>query len=48
VAKTKNARSIKIFYAWQSDLPPKFNGHATKKGLRLAGGELEEELSTKS
>src|SRR5258706_7332995 len=41
-------RSIKVFYAWQSDLPAKFNRTAVKKCLRLASGELEEQLSTET
>jgi hypothetical protein len=47
VAKTRSGRAIKIFYAWQNDLPPTFNRHAIKKGLRFAGAELEGDLSTK-
>jgi hypothetical protein len=41
-------RSIKVFYAWQSDLPAKFNRTAVKKCLRLASGELEGQLSTET
>ena len=41
-------RSIKVFYAWQSDLPAKFNRNAVKKSLRLASGELEAQLSTET
>jgi hypothetical protein len=47
VAKPQIVRSIKIFYAWQSDLPGKFNRYAIKNGLRLARAEIEEEFSTK-
>ncbi len=38
---------IKIFYAWQNDLPPKFNRYAIKKALGVATTDLEQELSSK-
>ncbi len=41
-------RSIKVFYAWQSDLPARFNRNAVKKCLRVASSELEEQLSTET
>lgn len=41
-------QSLKVFYAWQSDLPAKFNRTAVKKCLRVASGELEEQLSTET
>jgi len=39
---------LKVFYAWQSDLPAKFNRTAVKKCLRVASGELEAQLSTET
>lgn len=39
-------QSVKIFYAWQSDLPSKFNRTAVKKCLRAASSELEAQLSS--
>lgn len=48
MADNKGIRSIRMFYAWQSDLPSKFNQFAIKKALRSASADLEEELSVKS
>jgi hypothetical protein len=45
VPKSKSKTTIKIFYAWQSDLPAKFNRHAIKKALQLTAAEIEGQLS---
>lgn len=42
MAKAKSKRTIKIFYAWQSDLPSKFNRSAIKNGLTAVASELGE------
>lgn len=44
--KAKSIRPIKIFYAWEDDLPRKFNRYAIKTALTVAGAEIEESLST--
>jgi hypothetical protein len=43
---SSNKRTIRVFYAWQSDLPKKFNRYAIKKGLRLASAEIEHQISS--
>ncbi len=43
--KSNPTITIKIFYAWQSDLPTKFNRHAIKKALQLAAAEIEGQFS---
>jgi hypothetical protein len=45
--KVRALRKINIFYAWQSDLPHKFNRNAIKIALHTIASELEEEFSTK-
>jgi Predicted nucleotide-binding protein containing TIR-like domain len=45
LAKPVESSSIRIFFAWQSDLDKKFNKYALKKCLKAAGAELEEMLS---
>jgi hypothetical protein len=47
VDTTAGARTTTIFYAWQDDLPKKFNRYAMKKALLMAAAELEAELSNK-
>ena len=42
----KARREIKVFYAWQSDLPAKFNRSAIEKSLRFVSHELEDQLSS--
>ncbi|HVB08123.1 MAG TPA: hypothetical protein VNF00_04180 [Candidatus Acidoferrales bacterium] len=44
----KDKPKISIFYAWETDLPTKFNRYAIKKALRSASAELEEKFSTDS
>ena len=38
-------RTTRIFYAWQDDLPQKYNRNAIRKALQIAAAELEAELS---
>jgi len=37
--------TTRIFYAWQDQLPKKYNRNAIRKALRIAAAELEAELS---
>jgi hypothetical protein len=39
-------RTIKVFYAWQSDLPEQFNHHAIMQALNRATVQLMEEASS--
>ena len=43
----QNVDTVRIFYAWQDDLPRKFNRYAIKKALQVAAAELEAELSNR-
>lgn len=38
-------RTTRIFYAWQDDLPQKYNRNAIRKALQIAAAELEAEFS---
>ncbi|MGH9697859.1 MAG: hypothetical protein ACRD5R_05875 [Candidatus Acidiferrales bacterium] len=43
--QAKGDRSIRIFYAWQNDLPTKSNRYAIKKALGSVAVDLEEKFS---
>jgi hypothetical protein len=43
----QNVNTARLFYAWQDDLPKKFNRYAIKKALQVAAAELEAELSNR-
>jgi len=40
-----DTRTTRIFYAWQDDLPKKYNRNAIRKALQIAAAELEDVLS---